>query len=93
MMWAKKAQNNSTYDITHKKYLKPKTKKNFFSLQTWRVAKSFEGLNNSLVQSAVEIFPCKNTCKLLDFSLNPPEAKVLTMNQPVLATAIALYIS
>jgi len=32
-----------------------KLKKNFFSLQTQRLAKSFEGLNSSLVQSAKEI--------------------------------------
>ena len=42
-----------------------------------RLAKSFEGLNNSLAQSSTEVFPHKNTCKLLDFSLNQLEAKVL----------------
>jgi len=44
-----------TYNITHKK---PKTK-NFFSLQTRRLAKSFEGLNSSLAQSTGELRTCE----------------------------------
>ena len=59
------------------KKTKPKTK-NFFSLQTRRLAESFEDLNSSLPQSSVEIFPHKNMCKLLDMSLSLTEAKVLT---------------
>ena len=43
----------------------------------WRLAESFEVFNSSLVQSVAEIFPRKNTGKLLEFSLEPPEAKVL----------------
>jgi len=35
--------------------MKPKTK-NFFSLQTQRLAESFEGLNNSLAQSAEKLW-------------------------------------
>jgi len=35
-------------------------------------------LNSSLAQSSTEVFPCKNTYKLLDFSLRLPEAKVLS---------------
>jgi len=38
---------------------------------------NLEGLNNSLAQSSAEIFPCKNTCTLLDLSLSSPEDKVL----------------
>jgi len=37
--------------------------KNFFSLQTRRLAESFEGLNSSLALTALEIFLCKDTCK------------------------------
>jgi len=48
---------------------KPKIK-NLFSLQTRRLAESYEGLNSSLAQPLAEIFPPKNTCKLLDFSLS-----------------------
>jgi len=44
----------------------------FFSLQTQKLAESFEGLNSSLAQSAAEIFPCKDMCKLLDFGLKLP---------------------
>jgi len=31
---------------------------NFFSLQTWRLAESFEGLNSSLAQSTEELCYC-----------------------------------
>ena len=40
----------------------------------------FEGLNSSLAQSSAEIFLCKNSWKLLDISLSPPEDKVLIVN-------------
>jgi len=46
-----------------------------------RLAKSFEGLNNSLVQSLVEIFSCTNTFKLLDFSLSLTEWKRLRISK------------
>jgi len=48
MKWAKKAWNNSTYDVTHT--METQNQK-FFSLQTtcqWRLAKYFKGLNSSL---------------------------------------------
>ena len=51
--------------------------KQFFSLQSRGLAKSFEGLNSSLAQSLVEVFPHKNACKLLDFSRCLTEANVL----------------
>jgi len=41
--------------------------KNVFSLQTQRLAKSFEGLSSSLAQSMAEIFLHKSMCKLPDF--------------------------
>jgi len=40
------------------KNLKPKPKK-FFSLQTRRLAKSFEGLDSSLAQLTGELWSCK----------------------------------
>jgi len=43
-------QKTFTYDVTHKNLQLPT--KIFFSLQTRRLAESFEGLNGSLVQSA-----------------------------------------
>jgi len=67
-----------TSDITHKKKQNP-TPKNFFLLQTQRLAKSFERFNSSLMQLSAEIFPRKNICKLLDFSL--PERKVLSISE------------
>jgi len=42
----------------------PKPKK-FFSLQTQRLAKSFEGMNSFLAQSAKELCCCQDTWKLL----------------------------
>jgi len=47
------------------KNLKPKPK-NFFSLQTPRLAESFKGLNSYLVQLTAELCRCKDTCKLVD---------------------------
>jgi len=41
-----------TYDVTHKK-TKPQ---HFFSLQTQRLAESYEGLNSSLAQSTEELW-------------------------------------
>jgi len=35
-----------------------------FSLQTWRFAKFFEGLNSSVAQSWAELFPHKDTHKV-----------------------------
>jgi len=61
---------------------KNETQNQKFSLQTWRLAKSFEVLKRSLAQSSAEIFLCKNMGKLLDFSLGLPEAKVLTLSLP-----------
>jgi len=42
-----------TYDVSHKKST-TLNQKNFFRVQTRRLAKSFEGLNSSLAQSAEE---------------------------------------
>jgi len=53
--------------------------KNFFSLQTQRLAESFVGLNSSLAHSAPELSPCKDTCEQLDFTRTAwinPAAKV-----------------
>jgi len=47
-----------TYDVTHKK----KATKNYFSLQTWRLAEFFKGLNRSLAHSSEELWTCKDTC-------------------------------
>jgi len=41
--------------------LSQKNWKTFYSLQTQRLAQSFEGLNSSLAQLSVEIF-CAETC-------------------------------
>ena len=57
----------------------PKPKK-FVSLQMETLAKSFEGLNSSLLQSSAELFLYKHTCKL-DFSLSLPQ-QVLTLWEP-----------
>jgi len=38
--------------------------KNFFSLQTGRLAKSFEGLNSSLAQSTGELRSCKDLANM-----------------------------
>jgi len=50
-----------TYDVIHKK-LKQKPKI-FFSLQTRRLAKPFEGWNSSLVQLAGRAMPLLNHMK------------------------------
>jgi len=60
-----RGQKSSTYDVTHKKTAIPSQK--IFSLQTWRLTKSFEGLNSFLVQLLMKKFLCKNLRKLLDF--------------------------
>jgi len=48
---------------------------------------SLEDLNSSLAQSAAEIF----TCKLLDFSLNHPAAKVLSISLPTIFGEISFW--
>ena len=60
------------------KNTKPKTK-NFFSLQTWRLAESFESLNSSLAQLVKGLRSYQDTCKLLDLGWNRLAAKVLTL--------------
>jgi len=40
-----------------------------FSLETLRISESFEGLNSSLAQLAVDLFLHKDPCKLLDLTL------------------------
>jgi len=48
-----------TYDVTHKK---PETQnQNFFSLPTRRLAKSFEGLNSSLLAQLAESYAVAKT--------------------------------
>jgi len=48
-------KNYFTYDITHKKSVTP-NQKNFFRVQTRRLADPFEPLNSSLAQSAEELW-------------------------------------
>jgi len=72
----KGAKTYLTYDTSHKKKQNPKPN-NYFSLQTRGLAESFSGLNSFLVQLSAEIFLCKNTCELLDFSFSLLEWKVL----------------
>jgi len=52
--WAKVAKKSSTYDVTHKKTAPPK-QKNFFQVQSTRLADLFEPLNSSLAQSAEKL--------------------------------------
>jgi len=61
MKWAKKAKRTPLMTSLTKKTQNQK----FFSLHAQRLSGSFEGLNSSLAQSAVEIHPCKITWKLL----------------------------
>jgi len=42
----------------------PKPKQIFF-IANEKTCQVFEGLNSSLMLSALKIFPCKGTCKLL----------------------------
>jgi len=57
--FGQKAQTYPTYDVTHRK---PETQNlNYFSLQTRRLTKSFEGFNSSLAQSPGELWSC--SCK------------------------------
>jgi len=59
--WAKVAQKPSTYDVTQK-ICNPQPK-NFFRVQTRRLAWSFEPLNSSLpLLVAPELHACKATC-------------------------------
>jgi len=55
--WDKMAKNLPHLCRHSQKTWNPKLK-NFFSLQAWRLAKSFEGLNSSLAQSAEEVCHC-----------------------------------
>jgi len=48
------AEKSSTYDVTHKKTTPPR-QKNFFRVQSTRLADPFELLNSSLAQSAEEL--------------------------------------
>jgi len=50
----KVAKNSSTYDVTHKKPAPP-NQKNFFRVQSTRLADPSEPLNSSLAQSAEEL--------------------------------------
>jgi len=59
---------NLPHNVTHKK-MKPKTHN--FSLQTRRLAKSFESLNSSLVQSTGELWNAKR---------KPPGSKCVKSN-------------
>jgi len=52
--WAKVAKKSSTYDVTQKKTAPPK-QKNFFRVQSTRLADLFEPLNSSLAQWAEEL--------------------------------------
>jgi len=47
-------KNYFTYDVTHKKSATP-NQKSFFPLPIRRLAKSFQGLNSSPVQSAEQL--------------------------------------
>jgi len=64
MKWAKKAKTTLLYDVTHKNS-RTQNQKSFFSMWIRRIAKSFEGLNSFLAQSAEELWTCKNMWKLL----------------------------
>jgi len=54
----------------HSQKIRNPKPKNFFSLQTQRLAESFNGLNSFLALLLPEVCPCKNTCKMLFFRLN-----------------------
>jgi len=54
-MCQKYPKNYNTYDVIHKKSVTP-NQKNFFRVQTRRLAESFEGLNSSLAQLAEELW-------------------------------------
>jgi len=66
MKWAKQAWKYSTYDVTHKK---SKTKNFFFSLQSWRLAVSFEGMNSSRAQSPGKLCSLPRHVQTVCFSL------------------------
>jgi len=42
----------------------------FFSLQSTRLAESFEGVNCSLAQSMEELWTCKDMCKQVNLRAN-----------------------
>jgi len=60
-------------DVTHKKFATP-NQKNFFRMQTRRLAASFEPLNSSLPLSASELCACKVTCDPVVLVQNSPKA-------------------
>jgi len=62
--WAKMAKNLPHLWCHLDKKQNPK----FFSLQTWRLAECFEGLNSSLEQSAEELCGWQDNWNMLDFS-------------------------
>ena len=78
--WAKAAWKSSTYDVTHKKpaYLK---QKNFFRVQTRRLAVSFETFAGSVEQTGMEKFPRKAMCVKAFFFLKIPETSRTTKSQ------------
>ena len=56
--------------------------KNFFWVQTTRLASSFDGLTRSVTRTGAEIFPCKATCESAVFLRTAwinPDIKVLKM--------------
>ena len=54
-------RQKSTYDITHKKTAHPS--KNFFRVQTTRLAASFDASTRSVTRTRAEIFQRKATCE------------------------------
>ena len=66
---AKVAQKSSTYDVTHKKNASPQPK-NFFRVQTTRLAESFELLSGSVALTGSEKFLRKATCDPAVFFAN-----------------------
>jgi len=53
MKWAKKAGNNSTYDVAHKK-MKPKTKKNFITdAKACQIFWGFEQLFSTVINRGI----------------------------------------
>ena len=57
----KVAKKSSTYNVTHKKPAPP-NQKNFFHVQTTRLAASFDTSTRSKTRTRAEIFPHKATC-------------------------------
>jgi len=62
------------------KYPHPANQKNFFQVQTRRLAASFDTATRSIALTKREKFPCKATCVSVFFFENPqkrPDAQVL----------------